>query len=73
MYVLGNFTLKPVMNKNAGSAADWNLNFFSQTGAGFKYYLTEQVELELLYTYFYDGTPGRTAHTFNMGLRLFRF
>jgi len=46
---------------------------YGQAGVGFKYFLTDFLEAEILYTNFLDTTPGRSAHTFNLGLRFFKF
>ncbi len=72
-YTLINISAKPVYTKNSDLSSSWDLTGYGQLGGGFKYYLTDFLETELLYSYFYDGTEGRQAHTFNIGLRFFRF
>ena len=73
VYGLANAAPKFVYNKFSDNNSQWKLNAYGQLGVGIKYYLVEFLELELLYTYFYDGTPGRKAQTFNLGIRFFRF
>lgn len=73
LYGLGSFgqRLDFVFPSDAGSYTNYTV--YGQLGAGIKYYLTDYLEVELLYTNFLDTTPGRTAHTFNLGLRFFKF
>ena len=73
IYLLGNLTMRPVYRRSESGISDWDLGGYGQLGSGFKYYVFDNMELEVLYTYFYDGTPGRQAHTFNFGLRVFKF
>ena len=71
-YVLGNYAQKFEFQNNANSSTNFSLGAFGQLGVGAKYYLTDWLEIEGLYTYFLDTTPGRVAHTFNIGLRFFK-
>ena len=71
-YVLGNYAQKFEFQYNPGNNRNFGLGAFGQLGAGAKYYLTDYHEVEALYTYFVDTTPGRIAHTFNIGLRFFK-
>jgi len=68
LYGLGNLTPRIGVNNNGQSK---NVTFlpYSQIGVGLKKYVTKNIELESLYTTFYDGTPDRFAQTFNLGLR----
>lgn len=72
LYGLGSFgqRLDIVFPSGAGNYSNYTV--YGQLGAGIKYYLTDFLEAELLYTNFLDTTPGRTAHTYNLGLRFFR-
>ncbi len=72
-YLLANAALKPVFFYDGPNNRRYETQGFAQVGAGTKYYITDNIEIEALYTYFIDGTPGRQAHTFNLGLRFFRF
>ena len=62
----------------ANFAPYWSpkVDFFAQTGIGSKYQFTPKVELEFLYTYFFNSflieNKGR-AGTFNVGLRISAF
>ncbi|NNF20757.1 MAG: DUF547 domain-containing protein [Saprospiraceae bacterium] len=71
-YVLGNYAQKVQFQFDLDKDTDISFGAFGQLGTGMKYYLTEFLEIEGLYTYFVDTTPGRTAHTFNVGLRWFK-
>lgn len=73
LYALANVALKPVFTYAEGSYQSVNWDGYAQLGIGAKYYITPFLELELLYTYFADRTPGRVANTFNIGLRFFKF
>ncbi len=72
-YGLANAALKPVFNYNGNAITNTDISGYAQLGAGVKYYVFDFLELEAVYTYFFDTTPGRQAHTFNLGMRLFRF
>ncbi|NNE25885.1 MAG: DUF547 domain-containing protein [Saprospiraceae bacterium] len=71
-YVLGNYAQKFEFQYNVNQNTNFGLGAFGQIGVGAKYYLTDWLELEGLYTYFIDTTPGRVAHTFNIGFRFFK-
>ena len=71
-YFLGNYAQKFQFQFDYDKDTDFSLGAFAQIGTGMKFYLTDFLELEGLYTYFIDSTPGRTAHTFNIGIRLFK-
>lgn len=58
-----------VSSSNGNRSIDSNA--YAQGGAGFKYFLTSNLEVETLYTLFLDTTDNRIAHTFNLGLRYF--
>lgn len=44
---------------------------FGQIGAGAKYFLTDNLQFELLYTNFYDTVKHRSANTYNLGVRYY--
>lgn len=71
-YGLANVALRPVFNYAPDTDTNLDISGYAQIGGGAKYYLTPFLEIEGLYTYFLDGTPGRQAHTFNIGLRFFK-
>jgi len=71
-YGLASAAIKPVFNYAPNMDTRIDIDGFAQIGAGAKYYITDFLELETLYTYFIDTTPGRQAHTFNIGFRFFR-
>jgi len=71
-YGLANVALRPVLNFAPNTNTKLNTDAYAQFGAGAKYYLTDFLEVEGLYTYFLDATPGRFANTFNIGLRFYR-
>lgn len=71
-YGLGNYAQKVIFDFDVNQDTDVSLGAFGQIGAGAKYYVTDFLEVEALYTYFIDTTPGRIVHTFNIGLRFFK-
>lgn len=71
-YLLGNYAQKLQFQFDYNKDTSLSLGAFGQIGTGVKYYLTDYLELEGLYSYFIDTTPGRTAHTFNIGIRWFK-
>lgn len=73
VYGLANIAAKPIFRSAPNQNTQFIFSGYGQLGSGIKYYITENLELELLYTYFTDWTPGRLAHTFNLGVRVFRF
>ncbi len=73
IYGLANFAQRLDLRFAPDTDTRGDYSIYGQIGAGLKYFLTDFLEVELLYTNFMDTTPGRTAHTFNLGLRLFRF
>lgn len=44
---------------------------FSQFGGGYKYFITDAIQAEVLYTRFYSVVPGRSANTYNVGIRYY--
>lgn len=44
---------------------------FNQFGIGYKYFFTDDLQMEVLYTAFNGSIPGRKASTFNLGFRYF--
>jgi len=44
---------------------------FNQFGLGYKYFLTDNLQMEVLYTFFNGSIPGRKARTFNLGFRYY--
>ena len=42
---------------------------YSEYGIGYKYQITPGIQIELLYTRYFDSTPGRRGDTYNFGLR----
>lgn len=46
---------------------------FSQFGAGYKYFITDAIQAEVLYTRFYSVVPGRSANTYNIGVRYYHW
>ncbi len=46
---------------------------FYQVGAGAKYFINKQIQIELLYTSFHANVEGRQAQTFNFGLRYYKY
>jgi len=73
LYGLGSFGQRLDIRYAPDSDTSTNYTVYGQVGAGVKYFVTDFLEAEFLYTNFIDTTPGRTAHTFNLGLRFFRF
>lgn len=73
LYALASFGQRLDIVYPSDAASYTNYTVYGQLGGGFKYYLTDYLEVELLYTNFIDTTPGRRANTFNLGLRFFRF
>ncbi len=71
-YALANYGQKFTFQFDQDKDTEIKLGAYGQIGGGAKYYLTDWMELEALYTYFIDTTPGRTAHTFNIGFRFFK-
>ncbi|NNE15315.1 MAG: DUF547 domain-containing protein [Saprospiraceae bacterium] len=72
-YALANVAAKPIFTYAPNKDTNIKIDGYAQLGLGAKYYVTEFLELEILYTYFADQTPGRFANTFNIGLRFFKF
>ncbi len=73
LYGLGSFGQRVDVKFNRDTDTFGTYSVYGQIGAGAKYFVTDFLEAELLYTNFIDTTPGRTAHTFNLGLRFYRF
>lgn len=46
---------------------------FSQFGAGYKYFISDAIQAEVLYTRFYSVVPGRSANTYNIGVRYYHW
>lgn len=46
---------------------------FSQFGAGYKYFITDEIQAEVLYTRFNTVVPGRSANTYNLGVRYYHW
>lgn len=67
----GLINLAPRVAINFGDSNEVKLAPFGQIGGGVKYFLSEKLEAELLYTFFYDGVQNRRAHTFNLGFRYY--
>lgn len=56
---------------NDGASTSSSFSPFAQVGVGTKYFLTDKIEAELLYTSFFQAVDDYRAHTFNMGLRYY--
>ena len=67
----GLFNLSPRISVNFGDSNEIKLAPFGQIGGGVKYFVSEKLEAELLYTFFYDGVDNRLAQTFNIGFRYY--
>ena len=53
--------------------SNWNDGtYFVQAGVGGKYQITKSLEIELLYTNFFDGKNAGAGETFNVGFRYLR-
>ncbi len=59
-----------VFNADTDTRADYSL--WGQIGLGGKYIFSNFIELELLYTRFFISSFERKAHTFNLGIRLYK-
>ena len=71
-YVLGNIAPKwgfNVSNGGTESQAIWDP--YGQVGLGFKYFLWDNFQVELLYTKFFTNIDGFSADTFNFGTRFY--
>jgi len=70
IYALGNFAPRwgySVTEGGGNHDAGWSP--YGQIGAGYKYFVTDALQVELLYTKFYSNIEEQTAQTFNIGLR----
>lgn len=56
---------------NGGEDFDAFPDHFNQYGLGYKYFLTDNLQFELLYTKFYGVKADRSAATYNLGFRYF--
>lgn len=73
LYGLGSFGQRIDVRFAPDQNTSGKYSVYGQLGLGVKYFLTDFLEAELLYTNFLDTTPERSAHTFNVGLRFYRF
>ncbi len=72
VYALGNMVPKWGVNvSQGGDEASVAWDPFWQVGVGFKYFLTDKLQAEVLYTKFYSNTEDRTASTYNFGVRYY--
>ena len=72
IYFLGNIAPKWGYNVSDGGAqsqAIWDP--YGQIGIGFKYFIWDNFQIELLYTKFFTNTEGFNANTFNFGTRFY--
>ena len=72
LYLLANYAPRwgtSVSGGGAEAVSDWVP--FGQIGAGYKYFITEALQAEVLYTKFLDNVPGRSADTYNIGIRYY--
>jgi len=66
LYGLGSFGQRIDVRFAPNQNTNGKYSVYGQLGLGAKYFLTDFLEAELLYTNFLDTTPGRSAHTFNL-------
>lgn len=72
LYLLANYAPRwgtSVSNGGQDAVSDWVP--FGQLGAGYKYFITDDIQAEVLYTKFYDNIQGRSADTYNIGVRYY--
>lgn len=68
IYTLINGSPRLNLNRSAGQLNS-SLDSFFQIGGGAKYYVTDRLEIEFLYTKFFNGVADQNANTFNVGFR----
>ena len=56
----------------SNSISDVSYGYYQQIGVAMKYFIHPKLQLEVLATGFYSGNEGRSAATYNLGLRYFR-
>jgi len=70
IYALGNFAPRwgySVTQGGGNHDAIWSP--YGQLGAGYKYFVTDAIQLEVLYTQFFDNVANQQARTFNIGVK----
>lgn len=71
LYGLLNATPRWANTVNEELVLDRRSDPFNQFGIGYKYFFTDNLQMEALYTFFNGSIPGRKARTFNIGFRYF--
>lgn len=72
-YVMSQHTERFVAPNSKGNNSDWPINArFTNSGIGFKYQLSRELNFELLYTNFWNAKNAGFGETFNLGLRWVR-
>ncbi len=69
-YIMSQHTQRFVAYSKNGANSDWPINAnFTNSGVGFKYQLTDELNIELLYTNFWNAKNAGFGETFNLGFR----
>lgn len=72
-YIMSQHTQRFVAYSKNGANSDWPINAnFTNSGVGFKYQLNNELNIELLYTNFWNAKNAGFGETFNLGIRWVR-
>jgi hypothetical protein len=70
LYIMSQHTQRFVAYSKNGANSDWPINAnFTNSGVGFKYQLTDGLNIELFYTNFWNAKNAGFGETFNLGFR----